>query len=400
MPLFFYSAATKQGKTVRGKLNAPNELELQARLDAQQLMLLGYRVQKNAKGLGFSRVQTKDVIMFCVHLEQLDKAGVPLLDALKDMRDSADKVAFKDLMSEVYENVKGGDLLSAALAKRSDVFNNVFVGLVAAGEQTGNMSDALHHLGHHLKWNMELKRKVKKAITYPIVLLVIMAGVVSMMMLFVVPELVEFLTSQGFDLPIHTRALIATSSFFEKYWYFILLTPIVLVILCIILYRFSNRVRFIMDGVLLKMPFLGKVSQKINLARFAHFFAITFNSGIGVLDCLKTARNVVGNHVIKQSITDITKEVSDGSSLTGAIENTGHFPSLVVRMFKVGEDSGNVSGALENITYFYDQEVEDAVDRLIGAIQPALTIILGAVMLWVVSAVFGPLYDSFSKLNF
>jgi len=333
-------------------------------------------------------------------MEQLNKAGVPLLDALADMRDSTDSPVFKDLMAEIYESVKNGDMLSQAMEKSPDVFGEVFVGLIAAGEETGKMTESFGHLATHLKWQNDLRKSIKKAMSYPIVLLFIMTGVIAMMMLFVVPQLVDFLTSQGFDLPLHTRALIATSHAFVNYWYLIFGIPIVIFLVISALYRTSEKMRRFIDALILKLPFLGGIVLKINLARFAHFFAITFSSGIGVLQCFSTSRNVVSNLVIKDAISFISQNVSEGNSLTRAISATGQFPSLVVRMFKVGEDSGNMEDALRNINFFYEREVKDSVDALIGTIQPALTIIMGLLMFWIMAAIFGPLYDSFSKLNF
>lgn len=400
MPTYTYVAADTSGKTVKGKITASNELDLEERLSALGLEVIKHKMQKNRKGLFLSKVKERELIMFCVHMEQLNRAGVPFLDALADMRDSTDSPMFKDLMAEIYENVKGGDMLSAAMEKRSDVFNEVFIGLIKAGEETGKMTEAFGHLAEHLKWQDGLRKSIKKAMTYPIILLVIMTLVIAMMMLFVVPQLVDFLTSQGFDLPLHTRALIATSHAFVNYWYVLFGLPIIGYLLFSMLYRASEKTRYYMDVLALKMPFIGNILLKINLARFAHFFAITFNSGIGVLQCLATARNVVSNLVIKDAVYFITQNVSEGNSLTRAISATGQFPSLVVRMFKVGEDSGNMDDALKNVNFFYDREVKDSVEALIAVIQPALTVIMGLLMFWIMAAIFGPLYDSFSELNF
>ena len=151
---------------------------------------------------------------------------------------------------------------------------------------------------------------------------------------------------------------------------------------------------------MLSLPIIGSVVTKVELARFSHFFAITFQSGVGMLECLEIARNVVRNRVIRQSVLSARKSVSEGSSLTNALRSTGRFPSLVLRMFKVGEDSGNMERSLENITFFYDREVNDAVNNMVAFVQPALTIALGGLMLWISIAIFGPLYASFSQIQF
>ena len=400
MPTFQYSAINNNGKTVRGKMTAANELDLEERLKELNLDALTFKALKKSSGGIFGKISVKELVMFCIHLEQLDKAGVPLLDSLADMRDSADSPVFRDIMADVYENVKSGDILSLALSKRPDVFNNVFVGLVAAGEKTGRMSEAFGHLAGHLKWNSDFRRSIKKAMMYPIALILVMGGVITLMMMFVVPQLVDFLTAQGFDLPTHTRALIWVSALFSNYWYIILGIPIFTVIMILIMYRLSSGFNYFVDKVMLHSPAIGPVIQKINLARFSQFFAITFSSGIGILECLTTAKNVIGNAVMREAVDNIMRNVSEGSSLTRAISSTQQFPNLVVRMFKVGEDSGNMDEALENINFFYEREVQDSVDRMIGFIKPSLTLVLGAILFWIIAAVFGPLYNSFSEMDF
>ena len=216
MPLYSYYAINKKGKQIRGKMTASNSLDLENRVQELDCDLIDFKVEKSKNaGLGLgSKIKSKDLIMFCVHMEELDKAGVPVLDALIDLRDTVDNPKMRDLLADLCEYIKGGEPLSESLKRRSDVFDKLFVGLVAAGEDTGNIGEAFGHLARHIKWNVDFGRKIKKAVSYPIILVVVMALVVTMMMLFVVPQLVEFLEKQGFDLPFYTKALIATSDFF------------------------------------------------------------------------------------------------------------------------------------------------------------------------------------------
>ncbi len=400
MPTYHYSAATAQGKIVKGKVTAANELDLEERLHGQGLDMVNFRLLKSGGGKFFSKIKTKDLIMLCIHLEQLDRAGVPLLDSIADLRDTSDSAYLRDLMADIYENVKNGEMLSEAMRHYPNIFGEVFSGLVAAGEKTGNLAESFHNLGEHLKWTADLRRKVKKAIRYPIALLVLMSGVISLMMIFVVPQLSEFLLSQGFTLPFYTEALISFSHLFSNYWYLIFGIPIASIVTLVIMARTSPEVKRFIDRALLNSPFIGHVVLKTNLARFTRFFAVTFTSGIDVLECLQTAKKVVNNSVIQDAVTAIEQSVSEGNSITRAVSQTGQFPSLVVRMFKVGEDSGDMEKALQNVNFFYDREVNDAVENMVGMIQPALTIVMGLLMLWVTAAVFGPLYDSFSKMQF
>ena len=399
MPSFNYKAINEAGRRVSGTIYAENETDLETRIMQLKLELLAAKPVRSRKTSKRGRVGARDLIVLCMHLEQLERAGVPLLDALSDARETCDSNKLQDIMSVVYEDVKNGSMLSQALAVHPKVFNDVFVGLIAAGEKTGNMADAFAHLGEHLKWTADIRRKIKKATRYPKALVLVITLVISVIMLFVVPKLVDFIVAQGFSLPLHTRALIAVSYAFQYYWYVILGLPIALIVLMNVLYRTVERVSYKIDAITLKLPLIGPVVRKIDLARFTHFFSVMFNSGIDVLESLQGAGEVVHNLVLKESIILFRTHVSEGNSLMSSLRLSNQFPNLVVRMFKVGEDSGNMKEALDNVNFFYNREVNDSVDAMVGAIQPILTVVMGFVIFWVISAVFGPLYESMSKIK-
>ncbi len=400
MPNYNYKALNNIGRQMRGEMMADNSVDLETRLKDLGLDLIDYKEVSLKKAGRFSKIRNKDMIILCMHLGQLDRAGVPLLEALADVRDSVESPKLRDIMASVYEAVKSGEIFSSALGAYPKEFDEVFCGLIKAGEKTGDLTSIYESLVEHFKWTHELKRKIKKATGYPLFLLVVMTGVISILMIFVVPKLVKFLITQGFDLPIHTRALIAFSDFMVSYWFVLIGLPIISFIVCATLYRTSEPFAYKMDGMMLKIPVIGQTVRKINMARFTHFFAVMFKSGIDILESLRGAGHVVNNRVLKESIDFVRTSVSDGTSVTESLRMSSQFPTMVVRMFKVGENSGNMSEALENVNFFYNREVNDAVDALVGMIQPALTIVMGILIFWVVSAVFGPLYESFSKMPF
>ncbi|PIR32634.1 MAG: type II secretion protein F [Alphaproteobacteria bacterium CG11_big_fil_rev_8_21_14_0_20_44_7] len=400
MPIYNFKGIDEKGKNVRGKLTAANELDLESRLKDIRLDLISFREIKESKGFSpFGRVKIKDKIMLCIQLQQLDRAGVPILESLADLRDTTEAPKLKQVISDIYERVRSGAMLSEAMAHHPKVFDSVFVGLVAAGEGTGKLYESFENLAHHLKWNAEIRRKVKKAVAYPIFTLVVLVGVIAFMMGGVVPQLEGFLKAQGQEMPGHTKALIAMSDFFEEYWYIILPTPVVLFIIVKTLKAVFPGFAYAWDGMMLKLPILGPPAKKIDLARFTRFFGILYTSGIDILECLKVGQQVVKNKVILDSIVNVRKIVSEGTSLTGALRITNQFPNLVLRMFKIGENSGNMKEALENVNYFYDQEVNDAVDGIIGFIKPALTVFLGGMLAWIAMAMFGPLYDTINQMQ-
>lgn len=399
MPAYNYSAINDKGRTIRGSMVAENDIDLEARLKEIGLDLVAFKIQK-IKRAGKSKIKLKDMIILCLHLEQLSRAGVPIHEALADVRDSTESKKLRDIMTDVLEKVKTGSTLSEAIANYPRTFSEVFVGLVHAGEKTGKLTESFVHMSEHMKWTNDLRRKVKKAITYPIVLLVVLSAVIAILMVFVVPKLIKFILDQGFEVPIHTRALIATSEAFQNHWYVIFGLPILLTMVLVTIYRTNEKFAYFFDGLILKIPVIGGAIRKINLARFTHFFAVMFKSGIDIPEALLASRKVVGNRVIAESVELVHRGIVEGNSLTTSLRVSNQFPSLVIRMFKVGEDSGNMNDALENIKFFYDREVGDAVDGMIGLIQPILTVVMGGLIFWVIAAVFGPLYASFSNMKF
>jgi type IV pilus assembly protein PilC len=370
------------------------------RLNQIGLDLLSYSEEKAKKSSGVGKVKTIDLIIMCVHLEQLDRAGVPLLESLSDVRDSTESMRLKSVMSEVYDSVQSGSLMSEAMARHPKVFDSIYIGLIAAAEKTGSLAESFKYLSDHMKWVTEIRRRVRKAVSYPAILFVMMCAVITVLMVFVVPKLVDFLTSQGFTLPIHTRALIWVSGFFVKYWFVVFGVPAIIIFLLYTLYRISENFAYNVDSFMLAIPVVGRSIRKIEMARFTHFFGVMFKSGIGILDCFDNSQKVVKNRVLKEAVALARKSITEGSNISEALRLSGQFPTLVVKMFKVGEESGNLNEAVANINYFYDREVQDAVDGLIGLMQPILIAVMGSIVFWVASSVFGPLYESISKMNF
>lgn len=399
MPSFSYKAINDSGRMMRGEITAANEIDLEERLREIGLDLVNYKEKSEKKGSSRGKVKVKDLIVFCLHFEQLDRAGVPVLDSIADVRDAAENPRMRDVMAGVYESVKNGQMFSEALAKYPSVFDDVFVGLVSTGEQTGDLSESFTHLADHMKWSSDIQRKVKKAVRYPIGLLILLTIVIAVLMVFVVPKLIDFIVSQGFEIPLHTAALIATSAFFAEYWYLVPIVPTVVFIIVRLCYRNSEAFAYKFDAMMLKFPVVGPTMRKIDMARFTHFFAVMFKSGVDILQSLDAATKVVSNRVLKESILTVRRSVATGNTLTDSLRISSQFPSLVVRMFKVGEDSGNMNDALENINFFYSREVNDSVDKMVGMIQPTLTIVMGLLIFWIIAAIFGPLYESFSKMN-
>lgn len=398
---YSYKAFNGDGKYIRGKISAESPSELSSMLKASGLQIISFKIEKPLFGglkFGHGKIKTKDLITTFVHLEQLDKAGVPIIDSISDLKETSDSAAIKSLMYEIYESIKNGNLFSVTMAKHPETFNSVYVGLVASGEKTGNLAQAFRSIVDDLKWSIDFKRKVNKATVGPLFGIFIMLIVVGVMMGVVVPKVTGFLSVQSIEMPISTKSLISISNFTQDNWV-ILLSIIPIIFIALKILSKIPEVAMEIDALKLKIPVIGPILTKLDSAKFCQFFSMTFKSGLGVIDSLEAASMVVKNSAIRRSIFIVKQEVSEGTALAKAITNSGYFPSLVSRMFKVGEESGNMEEALKNIKYFYDNEINDSIDRLVSMIQPALTIIMGGMIAWITIAVFGPIYGSFSKVR-
>ncbi len=399
MPQYSYKAVNQEGKYRKGKMTVNSPAQLSSILKNQGMEIISYKIEKDEIfSISISRIKPNDLVTTFVHLEQLDRAGVTILDSISDLTTTSDSAAVRGLMQEIYESIKNGALFSEAMSRRPDIFNSVYVGLVASGEKTGNLADSFKSIVEDLKWNIQFKRKVRKASVGPSFAIVMMLGIIGLMMGFVVPKVTGFLALQEIELPTSTIYLMNISKFVQTNWLKILVSfPAIF-----ITYKLLSKIDEVgikLDFVKLKLPIFGPIMTKLDAARFCKFFAMTFKSGLGVIECLESSSMVIKNRAFKRSITFIKVQVSEGQSLAKAIASSEFFPPLVVRMFKVGEESGNMDDALKNITFFYDTEINDSIDRLVSMIQPALTIIMGGLILWVVSAVFGPIYSSFSNIQ-
>lgn len=401
MPDYRYRAINQNSRAIRGTIFAVNERDLHAVLLSAKLDLVEYsEVTERRLGKLFqSGHKARDLIQLAIHLEQLQRAGVSLIESVEEVRDASDIPRLRDVMSEVHRDVSAGGALSSAFARHPKIFSPVFQSLTAAGEETGKMADAFAEVVANLKWNEEMAVKVKKATRYPALLGIFVLGVVMFMMSFVVPQIVSLLESTGNELPFMTVALIATSSIIASYWYVVPMVIVGAILLISTGRRVSESFRYRTDYLLLRLPILGNVIRKISLARFSHMFAAMFGSGIDLLDCLDSSKRLVTNLALAEALAMVHEGVQSGLGLSTAMRSSGEFPPLVLRMVKVGEDSGNMAQSLENVAEMYNRDVDEAVLGLIAFIEPALTVIMGGLMAWIAIAVFGPVYDSLSNLG-
>lgn len=400
MGMFGYTAMDPEGKIIRGRLDAANLSDLEMRLGRMDLDLIDFKaISAKSFNLRKRPVKRQDLINFCFHMEQLTNSGVPLLDGLADLRDSLDHPDFRGVIADIIENIEGGQTFSEALAHHSQVFDKTFVSLIAAGEHSGQLPSVFKSLTESLKWQDELAAQTKKLMMYPLFVGTIITAVVFFLMIYLVPQLVSFITMMGKELPLHTKILIFVSDVFVKYWYILLSIPPLLWFSIKMLLRVSPEARFKADGYKLRVWLIGPILEKIILARFASFFALMYESGIAILDCIKLSEEIVSNLVIADALKRAGNLISEGKSVTASFEDLGIFPPLVVRMLRVGEATGALDTALRNVSYFYNREVKEAIEKVQAMIEPIMTVVMGAILGWIMMSVLGPIYDTISKIK-
>ena len=265
-------------------------------------------------------------------------------------------------------------------------------------DRSGELPTVLNQLSHTLKWQDELFAQTKRLLTYPLFILVTVMLAIAFLMVFLVPELVKFVEELGQALPWSTRVLILVSNAFVHYWWLLIMLPIFVVLAFTAWVKISADARYHLDRLQLKLPMVGNVLNKIIMARFSRYFALLYRAGIPILAAIKTCENIVGNQVVASALNDIHDSISAGSSMSDSFRQAGLFPSLVIRMISVGERSGELDQSLMNVSYFYDRDVDALLQSMLKMLEPALTVILGLVLMFVMTAVLGPVYDSFSQM--
>ena len=337
---------------------------------------------------------------FCFDMEQMVRSGIPILDGLRDMRDTLDSPRFREVLTTMTEDMEAGNVLSQCMSTHPDVFDRVFVSLIRAGEQSGQLPEIFKNLADTIRWQDELVSQTRQLLMYPALTLVVVVAVMAALLIFLVPQIAQLFKSMGMALPMQTRALLAVSGFARDFWLPILLLPAIALTVLMVIVRSSSKAAYQWDYAKLRLPVVGPIIQKIILSRFANIFGLMYRSGITVLEAIRICEEVVGNRVIADGLNRAGQQIASGDGMTETFRNLGLFPPLVIRMLRVGESTGALDVALANVTYFYNRDVKDSVDKGMKMLGPALTLILGGMIAFVIWAVLGPVYDILGKLKF
>jgi len=401
-PVFEYEVRSQNGQKIEGTLEAENESMLASNLRKKGYYILN--IKRKGKGFSLSginlfekKVKLNDLAIFARQFSAMINSGISIIDALDILRDQIDHPKLNQVVIAVTEDIETGSDLSESLSNHPDVFPELFVQMVRAGETGGIIGDVLDRIANHYEKQDELQGKIKSALYYPITIMVIALLVVIFLLTNVVPTFVSMFSDFGAELPLPTRILIGTSSFMESYWWLVGLIIIALIFL-FRNYRKSPSGRLRTDAFILKIPQVGTMMQKIYLSRFSSTLSVLLSSGVDLLASLSIVEGVIGNKLYAQALTEARIKVREGSTLSEPLEKREEFPKLLVHMIKVGEESGAMSRMLDKVSMFYDREVDRSVEGVVSIIEPVIIVFLAIVVGFVVISIVMPMFDMYTYM--
>jgi type IV pilus assembly protein PilC len=387
--VFEWEGKDKTGKVIRGEVRSGGEAQVSAQLRRQGVLVTRVRKRRMRGG---SSIKQKDIAIFTRQLATMMKAGVPLLQAFDIVGRGATNPRMTKLLNDIRTDVETGTSLSVAFRKHPMQFNALYCNLVEAGEQGGILEQLLERLAIYEEKTLQLKQKVKSALIYPAAVMVVAFIVLTVIMLFVIPAFKEVFTSFGADLPAPTLAVMWMSDQFVKYWWALLIAGVGGGYFFMQSWRRSERMQMAMDRLFLRMPVFGDLVRKSVLARWTRTLSTMFGAGVPLVEALDSVGGAAGNAVYMVATEQIQKEVSTGTSLTMAMQNTGVFPTMVLQMASIGEESGSLDHMLGKAAEFYEDEVDEMVKGLSSLMEPFIIVILGVLIGGIVVSMYLPIF--------
>jgi len=399
MPIFKYRVRDRSGKAMAGTIEAPS-----VKMAGNRLYQTGYfpiaieersvSASLNLSDLWkkFQKVKLEELIVFSQQFSTLYKAGLPLLTGLRSLKEQTSNQKFKEILEEIGLQIEGGDTLFGAMSKTPDVFPVVYVNMIRAGETSGKLGESLDRFVTLADRELRIRQRVKETTRYPkiVIFSVVIAFVV--LLAFVIPRFAQVFAQFKTTLPLPTRMMIGINNLFQNYWYLVLPAFVFILILLIRYIRTENG-RIFWDRLKIRIPVFGRLFLIAALSRFTHTFVMLNKSGIPILQILEITSTTVNNVILSQSIEEISRKVREGRSLADAMRESGRFTPLVIQMVAVGESSGTFDEMLARITEYYDIELENSIKKMTTYIEPALTLFMGVVVLFLALAVFLPWWN-------
>ena len=401
MAVYVYRGTDRTGAAVSGEQSATSKTELMNLLKRQQI-----KVSKmSEKGKEFNvptfggGVSAKDLAIFTRQFSVMIDAGLPLVQCLEILAGQQENKTFQSVLTTTRASVEGGATLSAAMRKHEKVFDALYVNLVEAGETGGILDTILQRLATYIEKNVKLKRAVKSALVYPVSVLLVAAGVITLLLWKVVPIFATLFLGLGVDLPLPTRIVIAMSNFIGSIFGFLILVAFVGIVIGMKIWYGTPGGRYAIDATLLKLPVIGILLRKIAVARFTRTLGTLISSGVPILEGLDITGRTAGNAIVDKALMHVRKSVEAGKNLADPLKETEVFPGMVTQMIGVGEQTGAMDAMLQKIADFYEEEVDAAVKDLLSALEPAMIVFLGVVVGGIVISMYLPLFSLIGKLS-
>ena len=386
---FLWEGKDKAGKIIRGEMRAGGTAVVNATLRRQGILVTKVKKQ-HLRGGG--KVNEKDITLFTRQLATMMKAGVPLLQSFDIVSKGASKPAVAKLLNEIKTEVETGSALAAAFRKYPLHFDALFCNLVQAGEQAGILESLLDRLATYKEKILAIKSKIKSALFYPVAIIAVAFIITAVIMIFVIPAFKQVFTSFGADLPAPTLFVMAISDWFVAYWYIFFSALAGSIYGFFAAWKRSLAVQVFMDRLMLRLPLFGDLVKKSSIARWTRTLSTMFAAGVPLVEALDSVGGAAGNHVYAVATKQIQHEVSTGTSLTVAMQNSNVFPAMVIQMCSIGEETGALDAMLSKVADFYEQEVDDAVEALSSLMEPAIMVILGTLIGGMVIAMYLPIF--------
>jgi type IV pilus assembly protein PilC len=401
MPVFTYRGTNRSGASVAGEMTAPNKTEAQSQLRRQQIT----PTKMSEKGKEFnlptfgSGVKAKELAVFTRQFSVMIDAGLPLVQCLEILASQQENKTFQKVLAGTRASVEGGSTLSTAMKQYPKVFDPLYSNMVEAGETGGILDTILQRLSTYIEKNVKLQAAVKSALIYPVGVLTVAGGVITLLLWKVVPIFATLFAGLGVDLPLPTKIVIALSNFIGSIFGFLIVVGAIGGIIGLKIWYGTTQGRFILDTIILKLPVLGMVMRKIAVARFTRTLGTLISSGVPILESLDITAKTSGNAVVEKALFSVRKALEEGKSLTDPLKDSGVFPGMVTQMIAVGEQTGAMDAMLQKIADFYEDEVDAAVKDLLTALEPIMIVFLGVVVGGVVISMYLPLFSLIGKLS-
>jgi type IV pilus assembly protein PilC len=387
--VFHWEGRDKNGRVIKGEMRAGGDSVVAAALRRRGVMATKIKKQSFSRG---RKITHKDLALFTRQLSTMLKAGVPLMQSFDIVGRGHANPSMARLMNDIRSDVETGTSLNQAFRKYPLYFDPLFCNLVAAGEQAGILETLLDRLAMYQEKTIALKGKIKKALFYPVMIILVAILVTAIIMIFVIPSFKTVFTSFGADLPAPTLVVIAMSDFFVAYWYIVFGLLFGGIYFLMQAWKRSPKVQATIDRLALKLPVLGEMLQKAAIARWSRTLATTFAAGVPLVEALDSVGPSAGNAVYKEATKQVQNDVNIGTSLAQSMQNTGVFPNMAIQMTQIGEESGSLDSMLSKVADYYEREVDETVDALSSLLEPMIMVILGVIIGGIVIAIYMPIF--------